>query len=398
MATKNVLLVGFGAIGAIYSLILKRSGRATVTVVARSNFDAISEHGIHIQSQKYGEIKGWRPDRLFPSVSAAADRSYSHVVLATKAIPELQRTPDLLSPLLSAAYSDSYPQPTYVLMQNGLGVEKDLYRALKAVKPGEEPKIISTAIWIGTRLIGKDVIEHNDFDRITMGIYRPTTTNISNTPNEEAVLSEFAGLLKQGGSEVTVVPEIQRHKYAKNFWNCVHGTTAAITRLPLPAIFRPPQLDPKKGPIQNARPDDTDDSESLKARTDEAPHAQTADIPYRTPIIREYTIPFMHDAFTELYNLGTVLFPQDGPTPGLDPDIIQRSLKNPAMIHARTDSRHRPSMLVDVEMNRPMELDVVVGEVVRLGRENGVQMPRIETLYALLLILQEQLLHPGSGM
>ena len=32
-------------------------------------------------------------------------------------------------------------------------------------------------------------------------------------------------------------------------------------------------------------------------------------------------------------------------------------------------------VLVDVERGRPMELDVVVGEIVRLGRRMGVDMP-----------------------
>jgi 2-dehydropantoate 2-reductase len=48
-------------------------------------------------------------------------------------------------------------------MQNGLGVERDLYKALKQVTPDEEPRIISTAVWIGTRLVNKDVVEHNEF-------------------------------------------------------------------------------------------------------------------------------------------------------------------------------------------------------------------------------------------
>ncbi|KAI0685179.1 ketopantoate reductase PanE/ApbA-domain-containing protein [Cytidiella melzeri] len=391
MGTRDVLLVGLGAVGAIYSLILKRSGRATVTAVARSNFEAISDSGIHFQSRKYGDTKGWKPDRLFQSVSAAANRSYSHVVLATKAIPELSRTPDLLAPLLSSAYAGVHPQPTYVLMQNGLGVEKDLYLALKQLKPDEEPKIISTAVWIGTRLIGKNVIEHNEFDRVTMGIYRPTTTNTINTPQEEAILSEFAEMLREGGSDVTVVPEIQRLKYSKNFWNCVLGATAAIARYPLPSIFREPRLDPEGSA-------DGEIVHHTSVNINDVFHPATSDVPSRTPLIRDHTIPFLHDALTEVHHLGTTLFPPNGSSPGLDPDIVKRTLKNTAMLHERTDSRHRPSMLVDIERNRPMELDVVIGEVVRLGREKGVPMPRIETLYALLLIIQEQLLHPGGGM
>jgi 2-dehydropantoate 2-reductase len=96
------------------------------------------------------------------SVVEAADRPYSYVVLTTKAIPEVIKTSRILEPLLSGPYSERHPQPTYVLLQNGLGVEKDLYHSIKALNQGE-PKIISTVVWIGTNLVGKNVVEHTDF-------------------------------------------------------------------------------------------------------------------------------------------------------------------------------------------------------------------------------------------
>ena len=201
-----------------------------------------------------------------------------------------------------------------------------------------------------------------------MGIYRPTTTNTANTAAEEAVLNDFAELLKAGGSDVTVVPEIQRQKFSKNLWNCILGATAALARYPLPSIFRPRHLDPGHDTAAEPTP-------AARADHDEPPYPPTADIPSRTPIIRENTIPFLHDALTELYNLGQVLFPPSELGPGLDPNIVKRTLKNTAVLHVRPDSSHRPSMLVDVETGRPMELDVVIGEVVRLGRAKGVPMP-----------------------
>ena len=48
-------------------------------------------------------------------------------------------------------------------MQNGLNVEVALYNALKNLKPHEEPRIISTAVWIGTGLQDKNIVEHNEF-------------------------------------------------------------------------------------------------------------------------------------------------------------------------------------------------------------------------------------------
>lgn len=96
------------------------------------------------------------------SVEEAADRQYSYVLVTTKAIPELLKTSQILQPLFSPAYVERFPQPTYVMMQNGLNVEVDLYTALKAggVK---NPKILGTALWIGTNLLAPNVVQHNDF-------------------------------------------------------------------------------------------------------------------------------------------------------------------------------------------------------------------------------------------
>lgn len=105
------------------------------------------------------------PSPVFSSIAEAADRPYSHVVVTTKAIPEMQTTPELLKPFLTPPYTDTYPQPTYVLMQNGLNLERDLYNAAKALDKGEEPRILNTAVYIGTRLEGKNVVIHNDFVR-----------------------------------------------------------------------------------------------------------------------------------------------------------------------------------------------------------------------------------------
>ena len=96
------------------------------------------------------------------SVAEAADTQYSYVMVATKAIPELIRTSKILEPLQSQDYTARFSQPTYVLLQNGLNVEVDLYNSLKALGKGE-PSIISTAVWIGTNLLAPNVVEHNEF-------------------------------------------------------------------------------------------------------------------------------------------------------------------------------------------------------------------------------------------
>lgn len=56
-----------------------------------------------------------------------------------------------------------------------------------------------------------------------IGMYKPDEIQISSTgfrdEEEKATLDEIAELMKAGGSaEVTVVSEVQRIKFRKNFW------------------------------------------------------------------------------------------------------------------------------------------------------------------------------------
>ena len=98
---------------------------------------------------------------IVDATAQVGGKGFDYVVVATKAIPELTTTPQLLEPLLSRPYTDQYSQPVYVLLQNGLGVEKDLYEAIKKVD--DVPKIAGAAVWIGTNLVSESVVEHSSF-------------------------------------------------------------------------------------------------------------------------------------------------------------------------------------------------------------------------------------------
>jgi hypothetical protein len=96
------------------------------------------------------------------SVTGAADQAYSYVFVTTKAIPEITKTPDILKPLLSSPYADIYPQPTYVVVQNGLNVERELYEALVKLNKAP-PRIIGTALYILANILSPNVVEHDSF-------------------------------------------------------------------------------------------------------------------------------------------------------------------------------------------------------------------------------------------
>ncbi|KAF4603176.1 hypothetical protein EYR38_003586 [Pleurotus pulmonarius] len=239
------------------------------------------------------------PSQVCGSVASAADQAYDYVIVTTKAVPELKRTPEILSPLLSPEYTKRFSQPTYVLLQNGLNVERDLHDAIHKLDKGK-PSIIGTALYVGTNLAAGNVVEHNNVERLSLGVYRHDDhTTTENSADEASLLQDLGSILQQGGSAITIVPEIQRVKFSKNFWNLCFASFATLTGYTLPSLFRGPP----------------------------ASHGE----------------------------------------------------------------QYEP-MLLDARRSQPMEVEVIVGEVVRMGKQYKVDMPHVEMLYALLLVKQNQIL------
>lgn len=58
----RVLIVGTGGVGTMSAYALEQGGKAEVTAVMRSNYEAVQKNGISIDSVQWGNgIKGWRP-------------------------------------------------------------------------------------------------------------------------------------------------------------------------------------------------------------------------------------------------------------------------------------------------------------------------------------------------
>lgn len=59
----------------------------------------------------------------------------------------------------------------------------------------------------------------------------------------------------------------------------------------------------------------------------------------------------------------------------LPQSVVDITIENTARIHRSPDSTHRPSMLLDLEQGRPLEVEVVIGELVRTAKELHVDVP-----------------------
>jgi ketopantoate reductase len=58
---SKILLVGCGGVGTMCAYNLEIGGRALITAVLRSNYDAVEREGFFIDSIEHGKVEGWRP-------------------------------------------------------------------------------------------------------------------------------------------------------------------------------------------------------------------------------------------------------------------------------------------------------------------------------------------------
>ncbi|KAG8856791.1 hypothetical protein FRB96_006295 [Tulasnella sp. 330] len=338
----DVLLVGYGAVGVVFAYILQNSGRARVTVVARSNYEAAKNGQIVINSASLGKITDFKPYRVVASVAEAVDRPYRFVLVSTKAMPDVSPTSKLLAPLLATTYS--HPQPTYVLVQNGMGVEKDLYAKLLERDPLGSPRIISCAVFVTAQADGNVINNNGMVPKLDIGVYKPKggATAASSSQNSSSDLEEFKSVIEAGGGAATIKHDIQAAK------NVMMGTVCSLTRVPGPFFLVSPDLWVNSEPL-------------LMAIGEEVVSVGRA------------------LGFTE----------QDFPSSAAEDNLrLLRSLKLDVYANVK------PSMLVDIEAGRSFELEVIVGEVVRTGRSLGVKIPLLESTYTMLSLVQAYILRP----
>jgi len=139
---------------------------------------------------------------------------------------------------------------------------------------------------------------------------------------------EFAGLLNRAGFKCRVTARIRHEIWVKLMGNVAFNPTSALTRATIGQMLRDPEV---------------------------------------RPVVRR----IMEEVYGVASRLGLEL------PVGVD----QR------MAGAEKVGEHKTSMLQDLETGRPLELEVVVGAVVEIGRRLGVSMPCTETVYSCTKLL-----------
>lgn len=356
----NVLCIGFGALGTIYSYLLKCGG-AKITAVARSNYDTLRTDGILISSAKYGKIEGWKPDRVIreSEPEQAKDIVYDYVVCTFKNIPDLKAASAVIKPFLAQPTDSSARLPTIVLIQNGVGIEEEVQKALVECETPLAGHVISAVAWIGANLTeGGKRVDHGSLERLEIGIYGRTTAPIAQnglrqkSEEETRALKQFADLYTQGGGGGAIVDDIEAIRWQKVLWNASWGGLSTLARLPVATLL------------------------------------QEETLHYSVGVVRRIMLEIMYVARS--CGIGEDRFPSSAIDKAFELSLLSSPVKG---VHdpskgASISPDFKPSILLDLENGRPMELEPIIGNIVAKARLTNTDTPRLDLILAALKINQ----------
>ncbi|KAI0032939.1 6-phosphogluconate dehydrogenase C-terminal domain-like protein, partial [Vararia minispora EC-137] len=206
---------------------------------------------------------------------------------------------------------------TFVLIQNGVNIHVDLQEACP------EAHIITSCAWVDSTIIDGRKILQTGSNQLVSGLHR--SGRKSDGVGEES-LRVFHDMLNKGGGRSVITDDIVAARWHKVLWNAAISSVCTATRSPVCDLLC---------------------TESLPTM-----------------------LPVLETLMKEVCAVAEQLA-DDAPA-----GVLEECLRQYSDSRTETPSTFKPSMLVDLEADRPMEVEVIVGNVVRAARSFGIATPR----------------------
>lgn len=306
-AKPSVLIVGAGAIGALYGSVLARQG-AKVSVVCRSDYEVVSRNGYTIKSKILGDHV-FKPERVLRNVGDCKP-SPDYLILTVKVLEGEDRAA-LIAPAVGS-------NTVVVLLENGIDIEPEIGRAF----PKNE--ILSCLAFVGVSRVGHGEISHQSFGHLMLGKFPAGVTPAA---------QKLGALWETGGINCKVTDNVVTARWQKAVWN---------------AVFNP--LSILGGVLTTAQMLHSKEAEDFVRRGMQEVCAVAAAVGHP-----------------------------------LSPEVIERHIAG-----TRSMPPYKTSMALDYENRRPMEVEAILGNVVRAGRGANVPMPVLEALYAITKMVEHK--------
>jgi 2-dehydropantoate 2-reductase len=189
----DILIIGAGAVGAFYGAALARQG-ARVSVVCRSDYEAVSRRGYDIKSPLLGDHR-FAPHAVLREAAECTERS-DVVILASKVLPSIDRTA-LLRPAVARG-------AVILLIQNGLDIEQEIAEAFPA------NELLSSLAFIAVGRGGPGEVNHQSNGSLVLGRYPRGVT-----PTAE----RLAAMFERSKVGCRLTDDVVAARWQKAVWN-----------------------------------------------------------------------------------------------------------------------------------------------------------------------------------
>lgn len=208
VAKPTIGIIGTGAIGGFYGVMLARAG-FDVHFLLRSEFSAVAERGLQVDSAPFGSLT-LNPVQAY---SCAEDMPPCDWLLVGA---KTTSNADLAPAILQAAA----PGAKVLLLQNGLDVEDSLREMLP-----DALHILGGLCFICVHRTGPGLITHQALGAVNVGYHSGPAVEAS---ARQAIVEEGAGLFRAAGIDSQSMPNLHQARWQKLVWNIPYNGLSVL--------------------------------------------------------------------------------------------------------------------------------------------------------------------------
>ncbi|MNF39687.1 2-dehydropantoate 2-reductase [compost metagenome] len=206
-ARPRIGIIGTGAIGGYYGLMLARAG-FEVHFLLRSEYAAVARDGLRVRHAQLGELH-------LPKVNAWQDAAQmpacDWLLVGAKTTSNGE-----LAPLLAQVAA---PGAKVVLLQNGLGVED----ALRPLLP-DSLHLLGGLCFICAHREAPGVVVHQSQGVCNLGYHSGPALD----DERQALLEQGVAWLREAGIESSVIADLNQARWQKLVWNIPYNGVAVL--------------------------------------------------------------------------------------------------------------------------------------------------------------------------
>lgn len=205
--TARIGIIGTGAIGGFYGVMLARGGN-DVHFLLRSEYQAVRDTGITIDSMVLGELKA---ESVNAYQNVADMPPCDWLLVGAKATSNAD-----LAPIIAAAAA---PNAKVILLQNGLNNEEDLRPLLP-----DHIHLIGGLCYVCLFREGPGVVKHQANGLIDLGYH----SGPADAEQAQAIISEAAQMFIQSGVQARPMANVDAARWQKLVWNAAFNGVHVI--------------------------------------------------------------------------------------------------------------------------------------------------------------------------